>query len=247
MSAATVWHSYCTVLWVYEHEGEPMAKRILVALDETTAPEQLPSIVSGAVVRSGATVRLLNVAPMSGLLRRPGCLAMLAIRHLVGAIAVAAVLGGTAVAETPMLPRQSWAPASCEAGDDPEVSEIGAVLQIITGCQDALGLTAAQRDELGALTAQFITTTVRRDAKREVAADELAALLEPDPDDPGRPLDFAAAEAAIREIQRLATDQELAALRVIEAKKAVLTAAQRVTLAALLRTARARAVARLVL
>ena len=66
MSAATVWHSYCTLPSVYEHEREPMAKRILVALDETTAPEQLRSIVSDAAVRRGATMRLLNVAPMSG-------------------------------------------------------------------------------------------------------------------------------------------------------------------------------------
>ena len=48
-----------------------MAKRILVALGETTAPEQLWSIVSDAAVRSRAKVCLLQVAPMSGLLLRP--------------------------------------------------------------------------------------------------------------------------------------------------------------------------------
>jgi len=40
-----------------------MAKRILVALDRTTAPETLLDFVSDAARGSGATVRLLHVAP----------------------------------------------------------------------------------------------------------------------------------------------------------------------------------------
>ena len=40
-----------------------MAKRILVALDRTTAPEALLDFVSDAARGGGATVRLLHVAP----------------------------------------------------------------------------------------------------------------------------------------------------------------------------------------
>ena len=41
-----------------------MAKRILVAVDGTTAPDELLAFVSDAVRGGGATVRLLHVAPM---------------------------------------------------------------------------------------------------------------------------------------------------------------------------------------
>jgi len=40
-----------------------MAKRILVALDRTTAPDALIGLVSDAARGGGATVRLLHVAP----------------------------------------------------------------------------------------------------------------------------------------------------------------------------------------
>ncbi len=41
-----------------------MAKRILVAVDRTTPPEELLAFVSDAARGGGATVRLLHVAPM---------------------------------------------------------------------------------------------------------------------------------------------------------------------------------------
>ena len=41
-----------------------MAKRILIAVDGTTAPEELLALVSDAARGGGATVRLLHVAPM---------------------------------------------------------------------------------------------------------------------------------------------------------------------------------------
>ena len=41
-----------------------MAKRILVAVDRTTPPEELLALVSDAARAGGATVRLLHVAPI---------------------------------------------------------------------------------------------------------------------------------------------------------------------------------------
>ena len=80
----------------------------------------------------------------------------------------------------------------------------------------------------------FARQQIRRRADLEVAALELAVLLEPDPNDPARPADAAAAEVKIRDIARIAADGEVARMRAIESLKAVLTAEQRTKLATIM-------------
>lgn len=159
-----------------------------------------------------------------------------ATSHFVAALVTAAVLGGTAVAETPVViqPRQDPPPPTCEVDEPDGLIQLSAVMRVITFCQDALALSEAQRARLDTLNEAFVQDVMRREARRDLLEGALAVLLRPDPDDPGRPVDIEAAEAKIRELERIAADQDIAALRAVEASKAVLTAAQRATLAALL-------------
>jgi hypothetical protein len=154
-------------------------------------------------------------------------------RTLIAFVAVW-LLGATATAETPGLVPPARSAVTCEVVDDPETLALGVVMQLITRCQDELGLSETQRARLDALSLGFLEETFRLEADREVAEDVLAGLLRPDPEDPGRPVNLAAAEATIQERERIVSAQEIAALRAVEASKAVLTPAQRATLASLL-------------
>ena len=158
-----------------------------------------------------------------------------ATSRVMAALVTAGILGGTAVAETPGIidPRESPPPATCEVDQSDGMIELSAVMRIITFCQDALALSDAQRERLDTLNDAFIQGVMRREARRDLLEGVLAVLLRPDPHDPGRPVDIEAAEAKIRELERIAADQDIAALRAVEASKAVLTGAQRETLAAL--------------
>ena len=100
---------------------------------------------------------------------------MLSIPRRMAAMVFPAVLGGTAVAETPMLAGQD---RSCEVVDDPEMLELGAVMQIIKRCQDELGLSDAQREELATVTLKLIAEAMRREERREAAEEMLAGLLQ---------------------------------------------------------------------
>ena len=133
---------------------------------------------------------------------------MLSFPGLVAALVTAVILGETAVAGTPVFAGQDPAPWTCEVVDDAEVLELDVVLRIITRCQDALGLTDAQREQLGTLTVEFVVIALRYEGQREMVEETLVALLRPDRKDPGRPIDLAAAEVRIREVERLTADQE---------------------------------------
>jgi hypothetical protein len=170
-----------------------------------------------------------------------------AMARFIAAVVTAVVLGGTAVAETPIPAAQTRPLAPCEVVEHDGTIELAAVMQIITYCQDALALSEAQRERLGTLGIAHIDGVMRSEARRALVEGALASLLRPDPEDPGRPVDIAAAEAKIRELERIAADQDIATLRAVEASKAVLTAVQRARLAVLLATPRGAAAPKLVL
>jgi hypothetical protein len=169
-----------------------------------------------------------------------------AMSRVIAAVVTAGVLGGTAVAETP-VPPQARPLAPCEVVEHDGMIELAAVMQIITSCQDALALSEAQREQLGALGLAHIDGVMRAEARRALVEGALATLLRPSPEDPGGPVDIAAAEAKIRELERIAADQDIAALRAVEASKAVLTAVQRARLAMLLASPRGAAPPKLAL
>lgn len=156
------------------------------------------------------------------------------MRRTLIALAAVWMLGGMATAETPILAGQPRGTTSCVVAEDDETPAIGVVMRIITRCRTELGLSNAQRTNLDRLRLDLLEATLRLEARRDEAEDALAGLLRPDPEDPARPVDMAAAEATIREVERIVSEQEIATLRAVEASKAVLTPAQRVTLAALL-------------
>jgi len=159
---------------------------------------------------------------------------LISVPWLIATLVMASIVGGTAVAETPSLAGTEPTPTTtCEVVEDDETLEIGVVMQIIAHCQDELTLSEAQRERLHSLRATFIEEALRREARRDAVEDTLAALLRVDREDPGRPVNLVAAEATIRELDGITTDHEIAALRVVEASKAVLTRAQRLKLAVL--------------
>jgi hypothetical protein len=156
------------------------------------------------------------------------------VRRTLIALAAVWMLGGMAKAETPTPALPSRSTASCVVAEDDETLPIGVVMRLITRCRAELGLSDAQRARLDRVRFGLLEETLRLEARREEAEDALAGLLRPDPEDPARPVDLGAAEARIREIERIVSEQEIATLRAVEASKAVLTPAQGVTLAALL-------------
>jgi hypothetical protein len=168
---------------------------------------------------------------------RAKCLAVVgpgATSRFMAAVVTAGVLGGTAVAETPIVAGPSRTLLACDIVEHDGKPELAAVMQIITFCQDALALSDAQRERLGTLGTAYVEGVRRREVQRIVVEDALDALLRPDPEDAGRPVDVEAAETKIRELERIAADQDIAALRAVEASKAVLTKVQHGMLAALL-------------
>ena len=151
---------------------------------------------------------------------------------------VACVLGSTATAETPGVSGGERTATPCLAAMADMALDLGAVMHAITHCREELELSDAQRALLADVTATFVDGVMKREALRETAEDELTMLLRPDASDPGRPVDFAASEARIREIERIAAEHDVAALRAVEASKALLTVRQRAQLAALLAASR---------
>jgi hypothetical protein len=125
-------------------------------------------------------------------------------------------------------------PESCLESDDEPVDPLSPVLRAIMTCHEELGLSDPQMDRLDELASEFFREARKR--QRAVLAAQLALtdIMRPDPRDPARPADVAAAGARIREIARLQVEQDMALVRVIEATKAVLTPSQRARLARLM-------------
>ena len=102
------------------------------------------------------------------------------------------------------------------------------LITLMLGWRQELGLSAAQIESLERLRAEFQRDAIRRDADLRVAEMDLAALLRTDT------VDLAAAEAKVREIERLRAEARLARIRAIEEGKMQLTVEQRAKLRTLL-------------
>jgi len=102
------------------------------------------------------------------------------------------------------------------------------LITLMLGWRQELGLSAAQIESLERLRAEFQRDAIRRDADLRVAEMDLAALLRTDT------VDLAAAEAKVREIERLRAETRLARIRAIEEGKMQLTVEQRAKLRTLL-------------
>jgi Spy/CpxP family protein refolding chaperone len=151
-----------------------------------------------------------------------------------GAVAAVLLLALPAAAQpAPAPPLPTTAPAW--QPERPALPVIGAILEQ----RDALGLSASQVEALERLSLDLIRDGIRRQAELMIAQVDLDALLD---QDPAKAVDVAAAEAKVREIEKLRTDLQLAMIRAVEAAKAQLTAEQRSKLAALLTGARPPAV-----
>jgi hypothetical protein len=116
-------------------------------------------------------------------------------------------------------------------GSDPPTA---VVMRAILQCGDELGLSEAQTARLEEVADTFVRETIGRQQRLSMMQLDLLALLRPDPVDPAKPADLAAAERKIREIGRVTVEQDVAFVRAVEAVKAVLTSVQRATLATLL-------------
>jgi hypothetical protein len=97
--------------------------------------------------------------------------------------------------------------------------------------REALGLSAAQVETLERLSLDLVRAAIRRRADLMITQLDLDVLLD---QDPGTAVDVAAAEAKIREIEKIRSELQLALIRAVEAARAQLTAEQRSRLAALL-------------
>ena len=165
--------------------------------------------------------------------------------RFIGAVVTAGVLTATATAEPPVLGAQPQAAPPCDIVEFESDLDLSVVMEALKFCQDALGLSDAQRDQLAMVQGAYVDGLVRRAAHRFLLEAALMVLLRVDSEDPGRPVDVAAAEVRIRELERMTTDDHIATLRAVEASKAILTPAQRATLATLLDPARGAATPRL--
>ena len=102
------------------------------------------------------------------------------------------------------------------------------LITLMLGWRQELGLSTAQIEGLERLRTEFQRGAIRRDADLRVAEMDLAALLRTDT------VDLAAAEAKVREIERLRAETRLARIRAIEEGKMQLTVEQRAKLRTLL-------------
>ena len=102
------------------------------------------------------------------------------------------------------------------------------LITLMLGWRQELGLSTAQIEGLERLRTAFQRGAIRRDADLRVAEMDLAALLRTDT------VDLAAAEAKVREIERLRAEARLARIRAIEEGKMQLTVEQRAKLRTLL-------------
>jgi hypothetical protein len=155
-------------------------------------------------------------------------------RFIVAAVTIG-LLAATARAEAPVPAVEALAVAPCDVVEPDSIPDLAAVLDIIKSCPDDLALSDAQRDQLEMVQGAYVESLLRRAARRFLVEASLAVLLRVDLDDPGRPVDLAAAEVKLRELEHMAADDQIATLRAVEASKAVLSAEQRATLAILLR------------
>ena len=158
------------------------------------------------------------------------------MRRVLAAFVVVWLGGATATAEMPVVAGQRGAP--CLVVENDEALELAMVMHVIARCQDELELSDAQRSQLAWLGVEFVDDTLRLEEEREAAMEALSEIVRPDPRDPARPVDVAAAEVKIRAIERVVSEQQLAALRAVEASKALLTPTQRARLPQLLEAAR---------
>jgi hypothetical protein len=158
------------------------------------------------------------------------------------ALAMVAVLAAPALAQTPAPtpappaapPGAAGALPSCAAPPPGSAPEAGPpVILTILRCWRELGLTEAQLARLQEIATGFLRDAIRRRADMDVAELDLGVLLGVDPADPASAKDLAAVEAKLRRLAQMWADLEMAALRAVEAGKAVLTPAQRAALAAL--------------
>ena len=108
------------------------------------------------------------------------------------------------------------------------------LLEDILEQRTQLELSPEQVESLQRLAVEFAREVIRRQADRQIAELDLATMIDPDPQDPAKPLDLGKVETKIREIERVGGDLELARLRAIEAGKALLSAEQRAKLGNLL-------------
>jgi heavy-metal resistance protein len=102
------------------------------------------------------------------------------------------------------------------------------VITILLDHRREIGLTPAQVQELERIRTAFQRDSIKLEADRRVAEIDLDSLLASDP------VDVPAAEAKIRDIERLRGDLRVARLRAIERGKAQLSPEQRAKLPALL-------------
>jgi hypothetical protein len=158
-------------------------------------------------------------------------------RFIVAAITIG-LLAATAKAEAPVPAVEVPAVAPCDVVESDSIPDLSTVLEVIKFCPDDLALSDAQRDQLAMVQSAYVDGILRREARRFLVEASLMVLLRVDLEDPGRPVDIAAAEVRIREMERMASEDQISTLRAVEASKAVLTAAQRATLASLLGRAR---------
>lgn len=137
-------------------------------------------------------------------------------------IAAAPWLTSPAGAQTGTMPA---ARATLEAR--PAAPVIGTILEH----RAALGLSASQLATLDRLGLEFMREAIRREADLQLAQIDLDVMLDPEP---GQTVDVKAAEAKLREIERIRTDLQLALIHAVESARAQLTAEQRSSLSALL-------------
>jgi len=162
------------------------------------------------------------------------------------ALAMVAMLAAPALAQTPApTPAPPAAPPSaagaaagalpsCATPPPGSAPEAGpSVILTILRCWRELGLTEAQLARLQEIATGFLRDAIRRQADMDVAELDLGVLLGVDPADPASAKDLVAVEAKLRRLAQMWADLEMAALRAVEAGKAVLTPAQRAALAAL--------------
>jgi hypothetical protein len=144
------------------------------------------------------------------------------LNALLAVITAALAVAVPATAQTaPPAPVQSTQPAR------PALPVIGTILEH----RAALGLSASQVEALERLGLDFIREAIRRQADLQIAQIDLDVVLDPEA---GQTVDVKAAEAKVREVERIRTDLQLALIRAVEAGRAQLTAEQRSKLSALL-------------
>jgi len=148
---------------------------------------------------------------------------------LTGALVVVAtvlLLAMPATAQPAATPLPTATAASTEQGQ-PALPVIGTILEN----RGAIGLAASQVEALERLSLDFIREAIRRQADLLITQIDLDVLLD---QDPSKTVDMKAAEAKLREIEKIRADLQLALIRAVEAARAQLTHEQRSKLAALL-------------